>query len=312
MKLQDALLNETKDKLKDLANTLRQSGISKLKKHDLVDRIEALLKEEGVLHFVLNLLDEKCHSLLKRALREKIFITEGNLDQLMMLRRYGIVYQDAAYMIVPEDLAISIRKIITKEFYVNHKKFQWLFRCMLFAGDFYGIFTIQDLMDLLKLNKKVRYTSDVSASIDELIHFVPLFYKQDNEYISMSACSYGIEELRLEQEGKKRFIPTVEQIDFYYENGYLTNQYYQVLINELKKRIDDDYIIVLITKTFFSKVLLGETTENAITYLISELEPEDEMEAFFLASVAIQTYNNTNMITNKGKTPIQTRKEQNK
>lgn len=307
MKLYDVLLTKKKDELQELSKNIGLSKISRLKKPVLAEEVSKILLNRDLLETHLYLLSEKQYQLLRQIIKTTTRINKENYKIFLHLNFEGFVYEENGFLLIPEDIKELLLSIFTSNYNQKYTIMHWIAECVIFAYDFYGIFSLSELKNLLKLNKRIKFNYDVTM-IRQYLTDLQIDINQTTYYVSNAAYDFGIEELLREQEGKKIYIPTVEQISFYYENRFLLNQEYNVLMKELKKRFANDLIVESLIYSFFRSALYGEGTTATIDTLSHVIPFSDEQDAIFMISLFVQAYNNTNMMTNRGNTPLQTMK----
>lgn len=307
MKLYDVLLTKKKDELQELSKNIGLSKISRLKKPVLAEKVSKILLNKDLLETHLYLLSEKQYQLLRQILKTTTRINKENYKIFLHLNFEGFVYEENGFLLIPEDIKELLLSMFKSNYNQKYTIMHWIAECVIFAYDFYGIFSLSELKNLLKLNKRIKFNYDVTM-IRQYLTDLQIDINQTTYYVSNAAYDFGIEELLREQEGKKIYIPTVEQISFYYENRFLLNQEYNVLMKELKKRFANDLIVESLIYSFFRSALYGEGTTATIDTLSHVIPFSDEQDAIFMISLFVQAYNNTNMMTNRGNTPLQTMK----
>lgn len=307
MKLYDVLLTKKKDELQELSKNIGLSKISRLKKPVLAEEVSKILLNKDLLETHLYLLSEKQYQLLRQILKTTTRINKENYKIFLHLNFEGFVYEENGFLLIPEDIKELLLSMFKSNYNQKYTIMHWIAECVIFAYDFYGIFSLSELKNLLKLNKRIKFNYDVTM-IRQYLTDLQIDINQTTYYVSNAAYDFGIEELLREQEGKKIYIPTVEQISFYYENRFLLNQEYNVLMKELKKRFANDLIVESLIYSFFRSALYGEGTTATIDTLSHVIPFSDEQDAIFMISLFVQAYNNTNMMTNRGNTPLQTMK----
>lgn len=308
MKLYDVLLTKKKDELQELAKNIGLSKISRLKKPVLAEEVSKILLNRDLLETHLYLLSEKQYQLLRQIIKTTTRINKENYRIFLHLNFEGFVYEENGFLLIPEDIKELLLSIFTSNYNQKYTIMHWIAECVIFAYDFYGIFSLSELKNLLKLNKKIKFKYNDVTLIQQYLTDLQIDINQTTYYVSNAAYDFGIEELLREQEGKKIFIPTVDQISFYYENRFLLNQEYNVLRKELKKRFANDLIVESLIYSFFRSALYGEGATETIDTLSHVIPFSDEQDAIFMISLFVQAYNNTNMMTNRGNTPLQTMK----
>lgn len=307
MKLYDVLLTKKKDELQELSKKIGLSKISRLKKPVLAEEVSKILLNKDLLETHLYLLSEKQYQLLRQILKTTTRINKENYKIFLHLNFEGFVYEENGFLLIPEDIKELLLSMFKSNYNQKYTIMHWIAECVIFAYDFYGIFSLSELKNLLKLNRRIKFNYDVTM-IRQYLTDLQIDINQTTYYVSNAAYDFGIEELLREQEGKKIYIPTVEQISFYYENRFLLNQEYNVLMKELKKRFANDLIVESLIYSFFRSALYGEGTTATIDTLSHVIPFSDEQDAIFMISLFVQAYNNTNMMTNRGNTPLQTMK----
>ena len=221
----------------------------------------------------------------------------------MKLHLNNLVFLVKGYYVVPDDLKVLLLQIFnSSSFFPEYNKYNWLIQCIKFANVFYGIYTLKDVINLINTDKnKIKFYNDEMINSFILKKTIARF--EDGHYISESDDDYGVAELLEEQKDKDTYIPTKEEISFYYDEGYINNNNYEKFFKELVKNYCDYYDAKSIITEFFYDVSIGKDISEIIGELTEELIFDDEMESIYFTNMCFDCYNNTNMLLNRGYSP---------
>lgn len=307
MKLYEYLLTQKKEEICECARIMKLTGISKLNKKDLAKKIADTMIEREYLKNYLSGFTENVYNLLCEISNGKVKITKENYIICNVLTDYFLSYVDNGYLYIFDEVNNTLRDLIDNDYYSEYKKVHWLIECMSFADDFYGIYTVDDVITLAKLNEDIVYNEF------EMVDLIVKYNQSStcmNEYISNKAFDYGVSELRKTQEGKDLFIPTCEQISFYYDEGYLLNEQYNLLKETLIEITNKSISVRRLFPVIFQNILYCNIHVSIIIeFMMGLFEPDNEIVTNAITPVIIEVYNNTNMISHRGNTPIDIRKK---
>ncbi len=226
--------------LSELDSALQLYGINldhKAKKKELIEIFHKSLLEDDFILLNLLRLTNKDEKIIRNSLYHDIKITEHNAPNILNLEQFLYGICDGENFIIATDLANKIIDIckdkIVLEKIVN---LRYLNQILAYASNFHGIFSLEDIYKLVILDSRYKeYSlSKLKQDIIELNKVLIYFKEKDNFFISSIAEGYGYERLLEAQKGIKTYIPTLKEIEEFFNKRYIKTKDLNIIFNNFK------------------------------------------------------------------------------
>ena len=145
--MKNNLANYTVEELKNIARTIKLRGFSKLKKQDLMDKIEeAILDKEFATEFFKGLYEEE-FEIFTNAIKEDV---EFEDYMPLVVEEYGYAYvTDKGVVKIDEKVKNLFNEIQTKEFKEERAKQQLILSYCDAAINLYGICSDEKIIEII-------------------------------------------------------------------------------------------------------------------------------------------------------------------
>ncbi len=282
--------------------------VKSLSKKKLTERlIEHMLNPQELERYFLCLNDRQIVQFETAADGRRVFHEEeaDGLFQLYTAAYIGLL-EDGTY-VVPVDVKEAYNRIDTIEFHKKRKKISFLYECLDFIVNLYGIAPISILKQITD-----QYLFMENMSIEDIktaLFMIPEEYKH---YIVNDDLIYSKEYypddfgLTIVQADKKYYIPTSDEIKEYSRYGCFPSDsafknYLEFLTKQIKLEKEDAISLARMTQD----MLRVDSNINEIIYSLEEdeLSKMDFGQENRFVDLLVQMNNNTRKITNRGFTP---------
>lgn len=263
MLLREYLKEWTKEDLLNEARSYELKNCSRLKKDDLIDRIVEYLTTEEALRGRLSCLTKEQMVLFCKACTEPQKISAEEIMDGMQLYKYvlGSFEEVSDCFTVFEEIAQGFSGIDDEAFRAVQSKKGWLMKCISFFIDYYEIAPLEILYELYKLKVKgtieemIGMLEEMPEDITESCIFPmeklgmqdlpkenPL-YSERGLYVHLPVFEGGgLTALLKQQQNKKFYIPSAQQLDEICQKGYEAGVLaYKELESYFIKKLDVPY-----------------------------------------------------------------------
>lgn len=218
-----------KESLKEYGTGLGLTGLSSLKKADLVDKIAQQLLNSEVLFHRMAILTKEEISLLQKGINVVYLLQEDELDEAEMLNEMNLVALAGKEMITIADLYAVYQSFEQDTFEEYRKKVSWVRKCLFWAEELY-VFTPNDVMlDLVNCKKGLHMKQDELSAIikqypkDELssVPFNEFFL---NKVYMQKERIPELDQLQQAQSNKDYYFPTEAELEEFFQVGALIRE----------------------------------------------------------------------------------------
>ena len=145
--LQAHLETYSKEELRHYARSLGLSLSRSLKKADLAQAIAGELLREDTLRRRMGILTDEQIRLFERAAAEPCRPGETEMGDALRLHDldYGIYSERDGLLRIPEDVALSYKKLSCRAFHHYRRRVAWLMKCLYFAELLFGVTPVDHL-----------------------------------------------------------------------------------------------------------------------------------------------------------------------
>ncbi len=207
-------------------------------------------------------------------------------------------------VIVPLDIEELYREINTKEFKKDKKYISWIDKCIFFLQCYYGCAPFDIMLQLANMNKNIHISNirlkDYLSQFKDKVVF-------NDEYVMVKELSQEYENFILWQgKDKDYYIPTIDEIEYLYENGfYKPSKYDFAMINFIEK-ICKNHDEAVMTEQIIQRMIYNDESLQDIIDLLEKngIYFDNGISEFIM--LFNNLWNNTRLIKNKGYTPNET------
>jgi hypothetical protein len=256
--LKDFLSTFTKSDLDDIRQNFELTGVSSLKKAELIDVLNINIKDN--LFLLINKLTNKDYKFILNTIKNEGIhqYMEEYRDTFLYLRKHGMMYGasvgDQKYFIIPKDLQSTLKLLFNDITMINkiklNDKLLNLTKGLLY---YYGVLKTTQFSDMLNSYLKEKLTSEV------LIEKISEFSKKDKNICLSNNCLYHVS-----VKNKQLMLSEIEKRP-------LLN-YCPINIDTLLKAADSDFLEWTNKDQAFYNYLLGNfkiDAQNAKHHIIS-------------------------------------------
>lgn len=309
--VKEALSCYSREDLLDYAKELGISRVSGLKKSGLAEKIANEILSPSVMKKRMSILSDEQIQLFEELIGcERLYDpTEAEKKKLQMFYIWDYVVTDYQDLIeVPVDVEEVYKKISTPEFHESRQKAVWMKKCL---RVFVALYVVAPVWILRRL---YRRNAEIKTEKGELLKIFHMLPEEENPCVLVGDRIVYKEVLKdklylkiEERQGEKDYyIPSVEEIEDYSENGYFSKeQSYQKMGEFLRNvlhadRETADYML----HDIFQKVNIGENLQD----IVDECEENgivfpSEKTVFDFCELMEEVSNNTRMFDNRGYKP---------
>ncbi len=310
--LSQKLKEYNKESLKTTARYLGITGISTLKKDELVEVIAKKYLEPEVMYYRMSIFDDKAIELFERGFNGTVNVggDEKAYDIVCMLNEIEYAAVSKGEYLIPCDVVKVWKKIRTNEFEMYRKRASWVWKCLHFAEELYGICPIEKLLGIVNIKKGISMDEDELIKIFDHFPIDMVWSTRIDNLIVSDIYADDIDELkslRIEQADKPFYVPTVEEVEEMFEVQALTSEKsYRDLAKYLKKELHMDPMDVedLIEELWENIATIDDYHEN-LQWFMEELVLDKESQVQDVINHFMQCMNNTRMVINRGFKPIE-------
>ena len=313
MFLKEKLNLYRKDEIKVLADNIGLTKLSKLKKAELVDLVAARLLDPDVLFYRLAIFDDKAIEIFEKGIGGFYRYTDGERETVCALDEMdlGIVGRDRAgesVLLVFDDVAEAWKRVKSEKFEAYRKKASWVWKCLYWTEELYGYTPIENFLDVINIKKELRMEGNELIEIFDHFPMDRLWtIRFDDIFLSTvyALDSDDLYDLRCRQQGKDYYIPTVAEVEEYFDTcALLSTPTYQKMkkfmvinLNMTEQGAED--ILVDLWDTLSTEDDLHES----IQWFMDQVEFKNEKQAEDAMNLLMSLANNTRRLSNKGHTP---------
>lgn len=290
--------------LTELKNGLKIYGINEEidRKIDLIKKLKDIILNDDYFLLTLIRLTDKERKMIKNGLNKKIEITRNNIANIININNYLISLIDDNKLIIAEEVVKKYVLIEQDKTLIGKIKYlNYLSQITAFCSNFYGIFNLNDIYNLLILNADYKdyplnlFSKDLIEFNDALNYF-----KLDNNYfISNIAVSYGIDKLKDEQQNILKYIPSLKEVNDYYTNHYLNNDTLSLFKKMALKEhnlLDTEYFI----RALYSACMYSDNNDDAVSLIKTFFTFKEENSINDIAELYVYFNYKTRKISLKG------------
>ena len=308
MKLKDKIRLYTVEELKDFAYYLGLKKYSKLRKNELVDAVSQRFLEPETMFYRMSVFDDEAIKVFEKGIGKCCGYSEGESEIIAFLNAIGYIVTGGGSFYVLEDAAEVWREVADAEFHDYRKRASWVWKCVNWAEEMYGVTPSDVLLDVVNVRKGMRMTEQELNRIFD--HF-----PQDELWTVRISDSFlltdyaGDEDmlrnLQMRQAGKDFYIPTVSEVEELFRTGaLLSTPEYQKMKSYLIRKLHvpeketEDIIIDL-----WDRISYADDFHDTMQWLGNQVVLDGESQLRELLDLYVALTNNTRILHNRGHKP---------
>ena len=302
----------SKDSLRAFANCLWIDKVSRLRKVDLIEKIADTFLNPENLFYRLSVLDDEAFNLLQSGSREVLKISVDNrlFDVACTLKEMEVADFDInnSFSTLTDVWNVYEKDIDHEKFNAYRAKASWVWKCIYWAEEMYGVTPEDIMLTLVNVKKKINITSeDLIEIFDHFPKDILNTLRLDDIYID---CIYlnnkdSLEELLMAQEGKDYYIPTSSEVEEYFRMlAILSKKPYQDMLKFLKRDIKMNHQEAedLLVDLWF-KLTSENDPQDAMEWFLDQFVFDSEAQFKKMIPIFTDLSNGTNLRVNRGYAP---------
>lgn len=310
MTLEQKIIGYDKETLKSFAGDFGLKKVSRLKKAELVEKIvEKLLNPENMF-YRNSILTDKEIAVFEKGFDGPVKIDDKDFDSVCKLNEMDLVVVSNGEYLVPCDVASVWKQVKGNEFEMYHKRASWVWKCLYWAEEMYVYTPIQTMLEVINVKKGFRMKAE---ELKEMFDHFPedcLWTIKLNDFFLSSIYVTNMDELkslRCAQMDKSYYIPTVAEVDEFYETGaLLSDKAYQDMFRFLEKEMGLHHVEAEdILFDLWDKVSGDDDPHGTLQWFWNQLDFESEKQMEKIANLYMPLSNGTRMRVNRGHKPIE-------
>ena len=225
--LKTSLLSYKKTELESYAKTLGIKRISSLKKAEIAEKVADELLNPEVMAKRLAILDDAQIALFEKAAKGAFMATEAEMDTAYEACALDYMQVSEERMLeVTEDVAEAYEKMDRETFEKKRKEVSWLAKCLSFSAAMYGVAPVDTVRTVYE--SRPHYHADKEtfmALFDEIPYEInPCVISEDVIMDRKLIAGDAYEALLNEQQGKKFYVPSWQQVEELATKGCLLDE----------------------------------------------------------------------------------------
>ena len=307
--LKTSLLSYKKTELESYAKTLGIKRISSLKKSEIAEIVADELLNAEVMAKRLAILDDAQIALFEKAAKGAFMATEAEMDTAYEACALDYMQVSEEGMLeVTEDVAEAYEKMDQETFEKKRKEVSWLAKCLSFSAAMYGVAPVDTVRTVYE--SRPHYHADKEtfmALFDEIPYEInPCVISEDVIMDRKLIAGDAYEALLNEQQGKKFYVPSWQQVEEFAANGCLLDEAsYKKLFAFFQKEFELGYEeAVAVTADIWNHLSTGHGDVYGKLQEVIEKYHFQSKEGVRTFSTLLQgVVNSTRMIIHRGHTP---------
>lgn len=301
-----------KESLKEYGTTLGLSGLSSLKKADLIDKVAQKLLDPEVLFDRMAILTDEEIALMKKGVDGIYQLQDEDWDDADMLNELDLVIISKGEMLTVADMYEAYQSFDADQFEEYREKASWVRKCLFFAEELY-VFTPNDVM-LDLVNCKVglhlkqeeladiikRYPKDECNSIPFNKFFLNKLYMEKERIPEL-------DQLQRVQTEKDFYFPSESEIvEFYNTGALISEKAYQNLQKYIQNEFEmEEQKASELMVQLWQKESMGSDLHDATRWFWSQVPLKNEKQKQKIAELFMHIADSTRTRVNRGYKPIE-------
>jgi len=306
------LMEYDKESLKHFAKDIEIKGAYKMKKEELADCIYVYLLTPEVMFYRMAILSDKDIKIFEEGCGKVAQIDSKELDHdtIGRLNEMDLICLSRDQYFTPDDVAEAWENINDEKFKAYRKRASWVWRCLHFAEEFYGYIPVECLLDVVNAKKGMHMNEDELYEIFEHFPIDQLWTVRIDDIFLESKYFHNmelLEELRRMQAGKEHYVPTVEEVEEFYDDcALISDKGYQDFMRFLEKDMalshENAYDI---TWELFDRIAFEDDPHGTMQWLSDQFTFVNGRQLEKILNLYMFIANNTRMRANRGFKPTE-------
>lgn len=301
-----------KESLKVFAGDLGLRKLSQLKKADLVAKIVEKLLDPETMFYRASILTDKEIAVFEKGFEGPVVSADKDLNAVGTLNEMDFIVVSNREYIVPSDVASAWKQVKDDKFEAYHKRASWVWKCLYWAEEMYAYTPLETMLEVINVKKGFRMKAEELKEMFEHFPEDRLWTIQFDDFFLSSVYATNmdaLQSLRRAQADKSYYIPSVAEVDEFYETGVLlSDKVYQDMFRFLEKEVGlehgeaEDILFDL-----WDKVSGDDDLHGTMQWFLNQFELEDDKQFKKLVSLYMPLTNGTRMLVNRGHKPTELR-----
>lgn len=278
--------------------------LSHSNKAEMIERIAERYLDPVGMYYRIAILDDETMEVLEEGMKGPADIVFARPGLVEMLNEMALAAIFGSKYVVPCDVVAVIREVRTPEFDAYRRRASWVWMCLPFSEDFYGVTPVENMLALVNCKKGVRMTAQ--ELIDMFDHFPVELNASIRCEDGFAARGYEDPKARkalLKAQGDKPFyVPSAAQVIEYYEtNALLSEESFENLYDFLTEEhdfglVDFDRMLMELWRRFFH----GRSLKAAMQWFLKVYRPIDREELERVTGLLEDIASEMRLVRNRG------------
>lgn len=304
--LQAHLETYSKEELRHYARSLGLSLSRSLKKADLAQAIAGELLREDTLRRRMGILTDEQIRLFERAAAEPCRPGETEMGDALRLHDldYGIYSERDGLLRIPEDVALSYKKLSCRAFHHYRRRVAWLMKCLYFAELLFGVTPVDHLYGMymdhpcFKVSRErfMYYLVQIPSDLRDC--FVSDQYLVSGAWYEIGECR----RLLSEQAGRDYYSPPWEEVDELWRENCLTGGDAWKALEEWLRTSEGmgEKLCGDVTCELWNRLAGGTPFDEAALWLAEQLSFMEDEKIQTMMKLLREAAGETRMLFNRG------------
>lgn len=304
--LQAHLETYSKEELRHYARSLGLSLSRSLKKADLAQAIAGELLREDTLRRRMGILTDEQIRLFERAAAEPCRPGETEMGDALRLHDldYGIYSERDGLLRIPEDVALSYKKLSCRAFHHYRRRVAWLMKCLYFAEILFGVTPVDHLYGMymdhpcFKVSRErfMYYLVQIPSDLRDC--FVSDQYLVSGAWYEIGECR----RLLSEQVGRDYYSPSWEEVDELWRENCLTGGDAWKALEEWLRTSEGmgEKLCGDVTCELWNRLAGGTPFDEAALWLAEQLSFMEDEKIQTMMKLLREAAGETRMLFNRG------------
>ncbi|SCY14457.1 SEC-C motif-containing protein [Butyrivibrio sp. INlla14] len=296
-----------KEDICNFAGQIGMHGYSKLKKNELIDAVVDFILDPDVMFYRLSIFDDRAITIFENSISATYEYPEKDHDIVATFNMldYAVIGDNKFF--VPRDVGAAFMKVKGEKFDKYRKRASWVYKCFRWVEHLYG-YAPEDIV--LKLVNLKKFDMDKEELEDIYDHFpydqlwtvkVDFMYMDDLYVDNLES----LRQLRMMQGEKDYYIPTIDEIEEFYENlALISGKPYQDMLGFLQREFGMTYYDaedILLEQ--WDDISSGGDPHESMQNFWNNFQFRDDKQIHRIVELYNNLSNNTRMKSNRGFTP---------
>lgn len=299
-----------KESLKAFAGDLGLRKISQLKKADLVGKILEKLLDPETMFYRTSILTDKEIAAFEKGFDGPVRVSDKDINSVGTLNEMDLIVVSNGEYLVPCDVVSVWKQVKDDKFEAYHKRASWVWKCLYWAEVMYVYTPLETMLEVINVKKGFRMKAEELKEMFEHFPEDRLWSIKFDDFFLNSVYATNMDalgDLRRAQADKSYYIPTVAEVDEFFETGaLLSDKAYQDMFRFLEKEMGLDHIKAEdILLDLWDKVSGDDDPHGTMQWFWNQFEFEGEEQVEKIVNLYMPLTNGTRMRANRGYKPTE-------